>query len=130
MRSVSAEDINKKIRLTSFEDFDIVVGIGDGGVVPAALIADHLDLDVDIVKINFRDAKNNVKFNSPKLIDKLSLDLKNKNILLVDDVSRTGKTLEKAKKILKGNKITTLVMSGKADYSLFDFKECVKWPWS
>jgi len=46
-----------------------------------------------------------------------------------DTVARTGKTLEKAKEILGGNEIKTFVINGKADYSLFDYKECIEWPW-
>jgi len=49
----------------------------------------------------------------------------------VDDVSVTGKTLEKAKEVLGENKILTLVLKGRADLVLFpELEHCVKWPWS
>jgi len=50
--------------------------------------------------------------------------------LLVDDFSRTGKTFEEAKKILKGSKIKTFVVNGKADYGLHNYPCCVKFPWN
>ena len=56
--------------------------------------------------------------------------LKDKKILLVDTVSRTGKTLKKAKQLLKGNKIKTFVINGKADYQIINKKECVLMPWA
>jgi hypoxanthine phosphoribosyltransferase len=50
--------------------------------------------------------------------------------LLVDDVSVTGKTLEEARSLFKGNHITTFVFKGKADFVLLpDIKDCVDWPW-
>ena len=49
--------------------------------------------------------------------------------LLVDDRSRTGKTFDKGKALLKGAKfIKTLVVNGKADYPLFD-EDCFTFPW-
>ena len=33
------------------------------------------------------------------------------------------------KEILAENSVTTLVLNGKADYSLFEFDGCVDWPW-
>ena len=56
--------------------------------------------------------------------------MKNKKILLVDDFSRTGKTFKEAKKLLKGAKIKTFVINGKADYKLYSYKTCLKFPWT
>ena len=70
--------------------------------------------------------------NMPPVSDRwflTRLKIKNKKILIVDDISRTGATLKKAKEILKGNKLKTFVINGKADYSLYNLKGCVKWPW-
>lgn len=56
---------------------------------------------------------------------------KGSKILLVDDVSVTGKTLEKVKKELYGYEVTTLVFKGKADHVLFpEIRTCVEWPWN
>ena len=55
---------------------------------------------------------------------------KEKKVLLVDDVSRTGATLGKAKELLKGNEVNTFVLKGKADYSIFEIDGCVEWPWN
>ena len=57
-------------------------------------------------------------------------DLAGKLILLVDDVSVSGKTMAVALSQLKGLSVKTFAMKGKADYVLFpDIQDCVKWPW-
>lgn len=52
--------------------------------------------------------------------------------MLVDDVSVTGQTLELARSLLAGWKLTTLVLKGKeADFVLFpEVASCVNWPWN
>lgn len=53
-----------------------------------------------------------------------------KRILLVDDVSVSGKTLQTAKELLSGHIVTTFTLKGKADLVLFpEIGDCVKWPW-
>ncbi len=57
-------------------------------------------------------------------------DIKGNKLLLVDDVSVSGKTMKMAKEALAGNEVKTLALKGKADYVLFpEISECVKWPW-
>ncbi len=68
----------------------------------------------------------------PKLLRPFNENLSGKKILLVDDLSRSGETIEFAKNILinKGaSEIRSLVLVGNGDYSLAEFKGCVKFPW-
>lgn len=109
---------------------DIVIGIAEGGLVPASLTANKLGCDLAAIKINYRDINNKPLFDKPEIIKPLEEIIKGKSILLVDDVSVTGKTIEEARGLFKGNKITTFVFKGKADYVLLpEIKECVNWPW-
>ena len=121
--------IIKKIKQIDFGKVDSVVAISRGGIVPGALIANLLKVDFHIININFRDDCHNEKYDTPKLLNKIDFDTKNKNILLVDDVSRTGKTLNFAKELLNTN-VRTFVINGTADYSLYDYKECLIFPWN
>lgn len=126
---LSFNDIIEKIKAIDFGVIDLVVAIGRGGIVPGALVATILKKDFAVLWLEFRDDKHNPKFPHPKLAKKIDFDYKNKKILLVDDVSRTGATLRKAQELLNtGTK--TFVINGKADYSLYDFKECIQWPWN
>jgi uncharacterized protein len=123
-------EISGKIKEIELPEFDIVAGIAEGGLVPASLIAYKLGIELIIVKINFRDPENTPRYEEPKVLTMPKQQLKGKNILLVDDVSVSGKTLAIAAGLFSGNKITTLTMKGKADFVLFpEIKECVNWPW-
>ncbi|MEJ2505690.1 MAG: phosphoribosyltransferase, partial [Ignavibacteriaceae bacterium] len=59
---------------------------------------------------NYRDVQNNPIYDEPVILSQKNIT--NKKVLLVDDVSVSGKTLEAAIKILQGNSITTLTLKG------------------
>jgi hypoxanthine phosphoribosyltransferase len=126
MKRITKKEILGKIKKINFPDSDLIIAINRGGLNPAKLLSKRLKLKVKTININYRDDNHIPKYKNPKIIKKLKI--KNKRILLVDDVSRTGKTLRTAKKLLKGNKVKTFVVNGKADYSLYNCKECLKLP--
>ena len=124
-------DIRRRLQRSTLPDVDRVVGIGSGGIVPAALVAYQLVRPLSILPINYRDPDNSPRFEEPQLLGELTIAPDDDHLLLVDDVSVSGKTLALAKKILIGRQITTLVMKGKADIVLFpEVAECVHWPWN
>ncbi len=129
MQDLSFGQIVERLRSLHIPEVDLVVGVAEGGVVPASLVAFKMGTGLHIVKINFRDDDNTPRFDHPKVFSNGKY-VKNKKILIVDDVSVTGKTLEKAKELFAGNDIRTLTFKGKADYVLFpEIAECVNWPW-
>lgn len=128
-QDVSFREVSKKIKALNLKEFDIVIGIGSGGIVPASMIAHELGIDLKIISINYRDQSNEPLFDSPKVLSHQEFS-NLKKVLLVDDVSVSGKTINTAKKILSGFDVTTLVLKGKGDIVLFpDIKTCVNWPW-
>lgn len=130
MRDLSFKEIRQRLNNISLPDFDLIIGIANGGTVPASLIAYLSGIEMRIIRINYRDEENNPLYESPKLITKLNYEVKNLKLLIVDDVAVTGKTLEKASSFFQGNEIYTLVFKGKADYVLFpEINSCVNWPW-
>jgi hypoxanthine phosphoribosyltransferase len=129
MQELSFSEIADRIADLKLPDFDLVIGIAEGGLVPAGIVAYKLGLELKVMKINFRDTTNAPLYDQPKIISDIK-DVKAKKILLVDDVSVSGKTLETAREALAGNEVTTFTLKGKADYVLFpEIKDCVKWPW-
>jgi hypoxanthine phosphoribosyltransferase len=130
MNSKTIDEILNKIKAIEFqEDFDTIVAIARGGIFPAALLQQKLMIDLDIIWLNFRDEKQQPQHDEPVLLKPISFIYKDKKILLVDDRSRTGKTFNKGKVLLKGAPlIKTFVVNGKADYSLFD-EDCFTFPW-
>ncbi len=131
MSSKSLEEIKRKIENINFKErFDMVVGIGRGGIVPSFLVSKNKNLDLEMIWIKYRDEENKIIFKKPKLIKKTDFDSEDKNILLVDDVSRSGATFQKAKDYLReASLIRTFVINGEGDYNLYNEK-CFVFPWS
>lgn len=131
MVDIRFDEISRKLKEFNFPSFDMVVGIARGGVVPAMLIAHQFGCEYKVLKFNYRDDSNQPQYDDPQFLSGSVDDLpKDKKILLVDDVSVTGKTLDAVKKLLYDHHVSTFVLKGKADYALFtDIKDCVNWPW-
>lgn len=129
MEEITWDKFNQKLDNIQFEEFDLIIAIARGGIIPASFIQQKLDIPMKIININFRDDNHNPKYENPKLLEENGFKIKKKNILLVDDVSRTGKTIQKAKEYLKDNNIKTCIINGQGDYNLFNSKTCLKMPW-
>ncbi len=131
MVPITFTEISARLRSMNLPETDLVIGIGTGGVVPASLVAFHLGCELHIITLNYRDESNTPRYEKPIVINMPELpSLEGKRILLVDDVSVSGKTLGEALLHFPDLNIKTLTMKGKADYVLFpEVKDCVKWPW-
>lgn len=131
MVPVTFTEIAARLRSMELPETDLVVGIGTGGIVPASLVAFHLGCDLHIITLNYRDETNTPRYENPVVVNMPEWPLlQEKRILLVDDVSVSGKTLNEALKYFDGVQVKTLTMKGKADFVLFpEIKDCVKWPW-
>lgn len=124
------EEVLQKFREIEFrETFDVIVAIANGGIVPAAIINQKLDLEIKLLKINLRDPLQKPKYDSPKLVSPIDFDFKDKTILLVEDRIKTGATVKFALELLNGAKqIKTFAVNGTADYSLYN-EDCFRFPW-
>lgn len=124
------DEVMARFRSITFEDeFDIVVAIANGGIVPAGIINQRLQKEVHLLKINLRDEYQHPKYEQPKLLAPIDFDFKDKRILLVDDRIKTGSTIKLAKELMKeAAMIKTFAVNGNADYALFD-EACFKFPW-
>jgi len=129
MKSVIWDTYIHLLNEIEFEDFDLIVAIGSGGIIPAAFIQRKLNIPMKIININYRDPNHKPKYDDAVLLEGKDFFFKDKRILLVDDVSRTGKTLRKAKEYLRGNQIKTFTINGEGDYSFYNQEECLLMPW-
>jgi len=130
MVPLSFVEISERLKQMKLPETDVVIGIGTGGIVPASIVAFHVKAELQIMTLNYRDENNNPRYEAPVVLQKFLGDLSGKRILLVDDVSVSGKTMNAALQQLEGLNVKTLAMKGKADFVLFpEIKECVKWPW-
>lgn len=111
------------------EDFDYVVAIANGGIVPAAIINQRLRKEIHLLKINLRDENRQPKYNRPQLMAPIGFDPAGKKILLVDDRIKTGSTIKFARELMKEARLVkTFAVNGNADYALFD-EACFRFPW-
>jgi uncharacterized protein len=119
-------------RLAAFDlpEVDLVVGVARGGTVPAGLLAYRLGVPLTLVRINYRDPDHRPQRPRPELLSPAPLPT-GRRVLLVDDVSVSGATLDVAKALLAGNDVTTLVLKGRGDHVVFpEVGSCVVWPWA
>lgn len=122
--------ISARLRELKLPEVDVVVGIARGGIVPACMVAHQLGVPLVLLHLNYRDDHNRPRHPQPQLLRPTEFDPTGKRVLLVDDVSVTGATLQAAQTYLKGATVTTLTLKGKADLVLFpEIRECVDWPW-
>jgi adenine/guanine phosphoribosyltransferase-like PRPP-binding protein len=126
------EDIVQRLGRWSFPaGIDGVVGIATGGVVPAALVAQHLGVGMKVMALNYRDDANEPRFPEPQLQSSIP-ELGNwRRILLVDDVYVSGKSWRAARALLPADvEVLPFVFKGKAAFALMrDVDGCVQWPW-
>jgi hypoxanthine phosphoribosyltransferase len=117
---------------------DIVVGVARGGLVPSRILADLLEIrDFAIITIEYYVDFYQTR-KEPVLTQCLHTKLPDKKVLLVDDVSDGGKSLELAKKHLqeqgaKEIKIATVYCKPgtitKPDYFEKETSRWIIFPW-
>ena len=87
--------LGKKIK-QAHKKIDRIIAISRGGLIPARIFSDFLQLPISNIVIssyaNFKQLKE------PEIIEVSEIDLKDKSILIVDEVSDTGKTFFRALK--------------------------------
>lgn len=133
MRNLKTFDeiLNKFGSIKFSENFDLIVAIANGGIIPAAILNQRLNTDLQLLKINWRDTQQKPRYPSPKLLSEIDFDYIGRTILLVEDRVKTGATLQFAKDLLatKARLVKTFAVNGPADYWLYD-EPCFAFPWN
>lgn len=130
MNSRTFEEIMKRFAEIEIDEaFDMIVAIANGGLVPAGIINQRLQTNVNVLRINFKDDFQRPRYDAPKLLHPVDFEFKGKKILLVDDRIKSGSTIVLAREILKdAAEIKTFAVNGNADYALFN-EACFRFPW-
>jgi len=115
--------------ITFVDRFDIIVAIANGGIIPAAMLQQKLELPLFLLKLNYRNSAHQPIHDHPQLLEPLSFDPHGQRILLVEDRVKTGASLDYAVQLLKDATIVkTFAVNGNADYCLYN-EPCFKFPW-
>ena len=114
---------------------DVVIAIARGGYVPARLVCDFLDIyDLTSVRISHYTAGSS-KDETARLSSPLCVEIKGLRVLLVDDITDTGDTIEVALQHIRESgpaEIKTAVLQHKKQSTLqpdFYAKTLIKWRW-
>lgn len=126
----SFSEVMQRFREIEFhETFDMIVAIANGGIIPAAILNQRLNSEIQLLKINLRDPNQRPRYDKPQLVAPVDFSCRDKTILLVEDRIKTGATVQFAIDLLQEAKlIKSFAVNGKADYSLYD-EACFKFPW-
>ena len=90
-----SKDIVRKVIESGYNP-DIVIGLARGGLVPARLISDYLNIkDLYAVKTEHWGITATPD-GKAKLAQGLQVDIRNKRVLVVDDITDTGQSLKLA----------------------------------
>lgn len=132
MTSKSFEEVKQRFGSIEFKErFDVIVAVANGGIIPAAMLNQRLDVGIQLLKLNLRDASQKQLYPQPKLLEEINFPVEGKTILLVEDRVKTGTTLNFARQLLltgKAKVVKTFAVNGKADYCLYD-ESCFRFPW-
>ncbi len=130
-------DLARKVRNDKFNP-DIIVGVSRGGWTPARVLSDLLENPkIANIKAEFYLGVAETK-KEPIITQGVSVDVKNKKVLVVDDVSDTGKSLCLVKAHLdkqgaRALKIATLYYKPwsitKPDYYEKTTRDWIIFPW-
>jgi hypoxanthine phosphoribosyltransferase len=129
-----ARRLAQLIRRDGFQS-DIVVAIARGGYVPARLLCDLLDIyDLTSIRVMHYTAGSQ-KREKARLYMPLAVDVRGKKVLLVDDVTDSGDTLQLALQHIRecgAAEIRVAVLQHKQVSSIIpDFyaHKVVRWRW-
>ena len=120
-------------------DFDVIVGISRGGLVPAVRMS-HIFDNKRLLLMEAKYYKDiGVREDRPRITLPLKEeDVCGKRVLLVDDVADTGGTLLTVKDYIKGlspKELRVAVVASKPisdvkpDYSVFNTDQWIIFPW-
>ncbi|MDR1004396.1 MAG: phosphoribosyltransferase [Prevotellaceae bacterium] len=130
MAAKTMDEIRTRFGSIRFDEaFDMIVAIANGGIVPAGILNQRLQVEVQLLHLNLRDEHQQPRYDAPRLTVPVGFACKGRRILLVDDRIKTGSTIQTARRLLQDAAlIRTFAVNGNADYALYD-EPCFRMPW-
>jgi hypoxanthine phosphoribosyltransferase len=101
---VRVKELGKEVTL-SYRDKDeiTVIAIINGSIVFTADLIRHIEMPLRLDCIRVSSYKDDTKPRTePEIIDKVRLDLKDRHVLLIDDIMDTGRTTQQVVRLLNG----------------------------
>ena len=61
------EEVRQRFLEITFEErFDLIVAVANGGIIPAAMLNQRLNLDMQLLKLHLRDADQKQLYDRPR----------------------------------------------------------------
>jgi len=91
----------------SKEKIDRIVAISRGGLIPARILSDFLKLTISNIVIS--SYANLKQLKEPEIIETSNANFDNQTLLIVDEVSDSGKTFHRALSYFKNTKVKKIL---------------------
>ena len=125
----SYDDISKLIKtnIKKIIDFnpDYIIAIGGGGLIPARIIRNYIDRHIYVVTLSSYD--NEEQKTNIDVIQWIDLELKDKTVLIIDEIDDTRKTLhfciQRLKLVNNANNIGVFVLQNKIKNKVGDISD-------
>jgi len=130
------KDLAAKIQESKFKP-DIIIGISKGGWVPARFLSDYLGID-STASVACKSYHCKKKTQAPEITEKLSINIKGANVLVVDDIADSGETILVLKDYLASFKPAAVKFAtlhykpwskAKPDYYIEETNAWIVYPW-
>ncbi len=96
-----AEALAEKITQKYDGSIDVVIGMARGGIPLSMLVSDRLHTELDFMRVkSYRDIDVRAE---PQLVFDIRMDINNRTVLVVDDLSDKGDTFDFATKHLNAD---------------------------
>jgi len=91
--------LTEMIRKSGFKP-DILIGVSRGGLIPVAILSDKLGVESEIVGVKYYCGVKETK-EKPEITQQILSNLREKKILVIDDVADIGHSLQLVKKYVQ-----------------------------
>ena len=92
-------ELGEKVRASGFNP-DVLLGVSRGGLIPVRILSDLYEgVEIGVVRVEFYRGIEETE-EEPRITQPPSVELRDKRVLVVDDVADTGKTLKTLKEYI------------------------------
>lgn len=89
------EEVRQRFLEITFEErFDLIVAVANGGIIPAAMLNQRLNLDMQLLKLHLRDADQKQLYDRPRLLEEIRFEVKGKKNIIGRGPGKNRNNLE------------------------------------
>jgi len=111
---LSFREITERLQQMQLPETDVVIGIGSGGIPPATMVAYHLNAELQVMVLNYRDEQNTPRYAEPRVLENLRTHFGEENVRLYQpkhaDAPESSNFHVKAYLFMTGDNMWTVVL--------------------